>query len=257
MSVNGKMYFVGGGPGDPELLTRRGARILEGAGLVLTSGIYGETYRDELQGKESFDPFDYSFDELTGRIDSALEAGRDVVFLVPGDLAVFSPVQSLIDRYPEADIVPGVGVLNAVSASLRHTFDMPRISHSTIATSPKTITSSDETIGDLARQGSTMALFMNNLPAGELAGELLRGYSPETPLAVVYMASMPEEEVVYTTVGRLAEDMDTERFDDEDIYKLIVVGDVLTAREDPSWWDRRKEVRDRRHAERDAKRRGD
>jgi len=257
MSVRGQRFFVGGGPGDPELLTGRGGRILEGAGLVLASGVYGATYREELSGKESFDPFDYTFEELTGRIDAALSEGRDVVFLVPGDLAVFSPVQSLIDRYPEAEIVPGVGVLNAVSATLRHTFDMPRVSHSTIATSPKTITSSDETIGDLARQGSTMALFMNNLPAAELARELRRGYAPETPVAVVYMASLPDEEVVYTTVGNLAEDMDTERFDDEDVYKLIVVGDVLTAREEPSWWDRRKEVRDNRHAERDAKRQGD
>jgi len=255
VTARGRLTFIGGGPGDPDLLTRKGVRILGSASLILTPGVYGETYADEVGERESLDPFDLTFDGLTKRIDSVLEAGDDVVFLVPGDLAVFSPIQSLLDYYPDADVVPGVGALNAASAALRHTFDLPNVSHSTIATSPKTITGSGESVGDLARQNSTMVLFMNNKPAGELKEELLRGYSPGTPLAVVYMASMPEQEVVYTTVGTLPDDIDAERFEDEDIYKLVVVGDVLTAREDPSWWDRRKSIRDKRHAERDAKKR--
>jgi precorrin-4/cobalt-precorrin-4 C11-methyltransferase len=253
MTKRGTLTFIGGGPGDPELLTQRGARLLETAGLILTPGVYKDTFSGVVGGRESFDPFDYGFTELTGCIDAALDAGDNVAFLVPGDLAVFSPIQSLLDYYEGAKVIPGVGALNAASASLRHTFDMPNVSHSTIATSPKSITGSGESIGDLARQNSTMVLFMNNKPVEELAGELLRGYAPDTPVAVVYMASMPDEEVILTTVGRLADDIDRERFEDEDVYKLVVVGDVLTAREDPSWWDRRKDIRDKRHAERDAK----
>jgi len=251
--VRGRIYFIGGGPGDPSLITVRGMELLKDASMVLASGIFMETYREHIGEKECFDPFDLYHSELVGRVDACLDRGLDVVFLVPGDLAIFSPVQSLIDYFGDAAVVvPGVSTLNAASAALKRTFDLPTVSHSTIATSPKTITGSPDTVGELSKHKATMVLFMNNRAPEALSSELSEGYAPETPVAVVYMVSLPEEEIQMTTVGSLATDVDRARFEDEDVYKLVIVGPVLTAREDPSWWDKRKDMRDARHARKKA-----
>ena len=239
---------MGGGPGDPGLITVRGTELIKAAGMVLAPGHYKETFKGLLSGKDCFDPFDYHHKELVARIGAWLDGGQDAVFLVPGDLAIYSPVQSIID-YFKADtvVVPGVGTLNAASAALMRTFDLPGVSHSTIATSPKTITGSPDTIAALSRHQATMVLFMNNKPVEELVAELSEGYAPDTPVSVLYSISMEGQEVVMSTLERLAQDVDPARFMDEDVFKLVVVGRVLTASEDPSWWDRRKDMRDARH----------
>ncbi len=246
--MRGKIYFIGSGPGDPALMTIRGMELLKSASLVLVPGFFNRTYAGHLEGKEWFDPFDYYHADLVARVDRCLDGGRDAAFLIPGDLAIFSPVQSLIDYFGDsAVVVPGVSSMNAASAALRRTFDLPGVSHSTIATSPKTITGTKDTIAELSKHQSTMVLFMNNRPPEALAAELSEGYSMDTPVAVVYNISLPDQEVMFTTVGGLAGDVDG-RFDDEDVFKLVIVGKALTASEDPSWWNRRKDVRDARHA---------
>jgi len=247
--LRGRIYFVGGGPGDPGLITVKGLEILKKARMALVPGFFRETYAEYLKDKDSFDPFDHHHRELVAKVDACLDRGEDAVFLVPGDLAIFSPVQSLIDYFGEsAEVVPGVSTMNAASAVLKRTFDLPGVSHSTIVTSPKTITGSPDTIAGLSKHQSTMVLFMNNKPVDELVGELETGYPDDTPVAVIYMISMPGQEVVMTTLRDLAKDIDRARFEDEDVFKLVIVGKVLTASEDPAWWDRRKDMRDARHA---------
>jgi precorrin-4/cobalt-precorrin-4 C11-methyltransferase len=247
--LRGRIYFVGAGPGDPSLITIKGMEHLKKAKMALVPGFFKDTFAGYLKDKECIDPFDYHHKELVGKVDACLDKGQDCVFLVPGDLAIFSPVQSLIDYFGDSSsVVPGVSTMNAASAALKRTFDLPGISHSTIVTSPKTITGSPDTIAGLSKHQSTMVLFMNNKPAGELVGELESGYPEDTPVAVIYMISLPGQEVVMTTLKDLEKDVDRARFEDEDVFKLVIVGKVLTAREDPAWWDRRKDMRDARHA---------
>ena len=254
--MRGRIYFIGSGPGDPALMTIKGMELLKSASLVLVPGFFKETYAEYLRGKEWFDPFDYYHADLVARVDGCLDSGRDAVFMIPGDLAIFSPVQSLIDYFKDsAVVVPGVSSMNAASAALRRTFDLPGVSHSTIATSPKTITGTKDTIAELSKHQSTMVLFMNNKSPEALSAELSEGYEKKTPVAVVYNISLPSQEVLMTTVGNIKNDVDG-RFEDEDVFKLVIVGKALTASEDPSWWNRRKDVRDARHAAkglRDAK----
>jgi precorrin-4/cobalt-precorrin-4 C11-methyltransferase len=244
--IRGKLWFVGGGPGDPELLTIRGIKVLKTAALVFAPGFFKDSYAAWLAGKEVHDPFDFHFEELTQKIDSVLAEGKDAVFLVPGDLAIFSPVQSIIARYPDAGVIPGVGVLNAASAALKRTFVISGASHSTIATSPKTVEGSPDTIGALSRHQATMVLFMNNKTPDELTYELLEGYNADTPVAIVSQISLPGEGIINTTIERLAKDVDPEWFADEDAFKIIVAGKALTAPEDPSAWDMRKDMHDAR-----------
>ncbi|MHB8173551.1 MAG: SAM-dependent methyltransferase [Nitrospirota bacterium] len=251
-NTHGKLWFVGGGPGDPALMTLRGMEVLKSASLVFAPGHYRETYAAALEGKEHYDPFDFHHKDLTEKIDSALNEGKDVVFLVPGDLAIFSPVQSIISRFPDAEVIPGVSALNAASAALKRTFDLPGISHSTIATSPKTINNSPDTIGELSRHQATLVLFMNNKKPDALAAELSEGYPPDTPVAIVSRISLPGQGIINTTVGGLSRDVDPEWFADEDAFKIVVVGRALTASEDPSWWDRRKDIRDERLKKKNA-----
>lgn len=249
MPVRGKIYFIGGGPGDPALMTVKGMGLLNGARMVLAPGFFRETFAAHLAGKDVFDPFDFYHGEIVAKVESCLVQGGDAVFLVPGDLAIYSPVQSLIDHFGgSAEVVPGVSTMNAASAVLKRTFDLPGISHSTIVTSPKTIAGSPDTIAGLSRRLTTMVIFMNDRPVGELKAELSAGYPEDTPVAVIYDISLPGQEVTLTTLRDLPGDVDHARFEDEDQFKLIIVGGVLTAGEDPSWWDRRKDMRDKRRA---------
>ncbi len=91
-----------------------------------------------------------------------------------------------------------------------------------------------------------MVLFMNNKRPDELTYELLEGYNSDTPVAIVSRISLPGEGIINTTIERLAKDVDPDWFADEDAFKIIVVGKALTASEDPSAWDMRKDMRDER-----------
>ena len=75
--TRGKIYFIGGGPGDPDLVTVRGLGILKGARLVLAPGHFRESFAGLLAGKESFDPFDYHHKELVAKVDAYLDRGED------------------------------------------------------------------------------------------------------------------------------------------------------------------------------------
>jgi precorrin-4/cobalt-precorrin-4 C11-methyltransferase len=244
--IRGKLWFVGGGPGDPELLTIRGIKVLKNASLVFAPGHFKDSYAALLQGKDCCDPFDFHFKELTEKIDSVLAQGKDAVFLVPGDLAIFTPVQSIIARYPDAEVIPGVSTLNAASAALKRTFIIHGAAHSAIATSPKTVEGSPDTLGAMSRHQATMVIFMNNKKPEELAYELLEGYNSDTPIAIVSRISLPDEGIINTTIERLARDVDPDWFADEDAFKIIVVGKALGATEDPSAWDMRKDMHDER-----------
>ena len=97
-----QIYFLGAGPGDPELLTRRAERLLKECRVVYLPPMYDQTFAEFLEGKELFVPFEYYFSDLIEKIKSQLSSGP-IAFLVPGDLTFYSPFQALVDAF-QADI---------------------------------------------------------------------------------------------------------------------------------------------------------
>ena len=244
-----KVYFIGAGPGDPELLTLRGARLLAGCRAVFSPIPFEVTFADHLHGKTVLVPFEFYFSELLERIEELLAEG-DVAFLVPGDLTFYSPFQGIIDALGErAVIVPGVGTANAAAACLKKTLDLPGVCNRAVIASPRTLGDDPDapTLRDLAAPGVTLLIYMNNIPLPELAAMLREGYGKNVPIALLHRLGLPGEEIVTGTLDDIAG-----KVGDRDFFNLtggkkrpaltlVIVGETLAATTDATWWDWRRE----------------
>jgi len=244
-----RVYFLGAGPGDPELLTLRAERILRDCPFVYVPPLYGEPFAELLDGKELFIPFEYYFADLMKMISGQLERAS-VAFLVPGDLTFYSPFQALVDELGElAEVVPGVGTVNAASALLKKTLDLPGVCSRAILASPRTLGDGPDapTMGDFAAPGVTLLIYMNNLPLAELVLQLRTGYGKDVPIALAHKVGLPEEELVMATLDTIVDRIghrdyfNLETPNPRPALTLILVGESLSADADPSWWDYRRD----------------
>ena len=244
-----RVYFLGAGPGDPELLTLRAARLLAACPTVNAPVPFEQPFATHLHGKEILVPFDFYFQELLDRLDRQLERGP-VAFLVPGDLTFYSPFQALVDALGDrAEVIPGVGTANAAAAHLKKTLDLPGVCNRATLASPRTLGDSPDapTMGDLAAPGVTLLIYMNNLPLAELVAQLRGGYGSNVAIAILHRLGLPGEEVVQ---GHLDDIVD--RVGDRDFFNLngpdrrpaltlVLVGESLDKVADGCWWDHRRD----------------
>ncbi len=244
-----QVYFLGAGPGDPELLTRRAERLLKECRVVYLPPMYDQTFAEFLEGKELFIPFEYYFSDLMDQIKSQLTSGP-IAFLVPGDLTFYSPFQALVDALgPLAVVVPGVGSANAASALLKKTLDLPGVCSRAILASPRTLGDGPDapTMGDFAAPGVSLLIYMNNIPLPELVAQLREGYGKDIPLALAHRVGLPDEEVVVATLDTIVETVGNRDYFNLDspnprpALTLVLVGESLTAEADPAWWDYRRD----------------
>lgn len=247
--MNHLAYFLGAGPGDPELLTRRAERLLDQCRVVYLPPLYDQTFAELLVGKELFIPFDFYFAELLDLVRQQLVAGP-VAFLVPGDLTFYSPFQAVVDALGEqALVVPGVGTANAASALLKKTLDLPGVCSRAVLASPRTLGDGPDapTMGDLAAPGVSLLIYMNNLPLAELVGQLRQGYGKDVPIALAHRVGLPGEEVILATLDTIVASVGARDFFNLDspnprpALTLLLVGESLTAIAEPSWWDYRRD----------------
>jgi len=242
-----RVYFIGAGPGDPRFLTLEGVRALEKCHLVYALSPYPETFSSLLEAKLVKNPFDSVFSEITLEVEAALKRGS-VGFLIPGDMTIFSPFLPLVERFGErSHVIAGVGILNAAAALLKKTLDMPEVSHSVVLTSPKHMDKYGDgsSLKALSRSAGTMILYMVNRPLAELMDELEPGFGPDAPVFIVYRIGLEGECLYRGTVSTIAQIVG-----DDDIFghesgkpsmAIVLIGNVLEAHADPSFWDRRKE----------------
>lgn len=244
-----KAYFLGAGPGDPELLTRRSERLLRECPVVYVPPLYEQTFAELLGGKQLFVPFEFYFGDLITRIREQLALGP-VAFLVPGDLTFYSPFQALVDALgDQAVVVPGVGSANAASALLKKTLDLPGVCSRAVLASPRTLGDGPDapTMGDLAAPGVSLLIYMNNLPLAELVAQLRRGYGKDVPMALAHRVGLPDQEVIVATLDTIVARVGSRDYFNLDspnprpALTLLLVGESLTADADPAWWDYRRD----------------
>lgn len=247
--MNHPVYFLGAGPGDPELMTRRAEKLLAQCRVVYAPPLFDETFAELLVGKKLLVPFNYYFEELLEQI-SEQSQEAPVAFLIPGDLTFYSPFQSLVDALGEqALVVPGVGTVNAASAILKKTLDLPGVCSRAVLASPRTLGDGPDapTMGDLAGPGVSLLIYMNNLPLAELVGQLRQGYGCNVPIALLHRIGLPGEEVVCGTLDDIVEKVgDRDYFnlggaDRRPALTLVLVAESLTAEPDGSWWNYRRD----------------
>jgi len=240
------VYFIGAGPGDPRYLTIEGHNALKSSQLVYAISPYPETFSDLLTGKTVNDPFDRVFDDIVNEIENALKTGS-VSFLIPGDLAVFSPFLPIVEHFGgRSSVIAGVGILNASAALLKRSLDMPGVSHSVVLTSPKHIDKAGDTeeLKHLATAAGTLVLYMNNRPLKQLVKEIGRGFPAGTPVAIVSRVGMEGERVYEGTLETINEVVGRADIfgleSGEPSMGIIIIGDVLKTLSDPDFWNKRK-----------------
>jgi precorrin-4/cobalt-precorrin-4 C11-methyltransferase len=239
---------VAAGPGDPGLLTLAGHAALGRSRFVLAPATFQRSFAALLAGKEVESPFQMDHATVVAWVEDRLPQGG-VSFLVPGDFASFSPFQSFVAHFGDrARVVPGVGAHAAAAALLRKTFDLPAVAHATVLTSPRAFTATGRVrVGDYARPGHTLVVYMNDLPLPRLVADLREGFGRDVPVAILEEISCAGERVTRGTLDTICDlvgDRDpfgVDSLSPEPTLALVVAGEALGADEAPSWWDRRHE----------------
>jgi precorrin-4/cobalt-precorrin-4 C11-methyltransferase len=250
MKAKAIVHFVGAGPGDPELITLRGRRLLDEADVVIYTGSL--VNRELLKGIKAVihDSAKMNLDEVIEVITAAIRKGALVVRLHTGDTSFYSAISEQIERLRELDIdyevVPGVSSAAAGAAVLGQELTIPEISQTVIITrmGGRTPVPESERLGALASHRSTMVIFLSVGMIEKVRDELLRAYDEETPFAVIERASWPEQKIVRGKLRDIAEVVQK-----AGIRKtaLIYVGDSLRASEGPTGKESRLYHRDFTH----------
>ena len=208
------VWFVGAGPGAPDLLTVRAQRLLAEAPVVLYAGslVPPEVLAGTSPGARLVNTADLDLDAITAELVSAHEAGDDVVRLHSGDPSIFSAVAEQARRLDAAgvpwQVVPGVPAFAAAAAALRQELTLPGVGQTVVLTrtaARATPMPDGEDLASLAATGCTLVLHLAVQHAGRVAAELLPHYGPDCPAAVVARATWPDEVVLRCPLGELAE----------------------------------------------------
>ena len=221
-----KLYFVGAGPGDPELITVKGKRLLMEADLVVYAGsLVNPVLLHDLKA-EKLDSNGLSLEETTARIISALREGKKVVRLHSGDPSLYGAIleqmRPLEESGVEMEVVPGVSSLFASAAALKTQLTLKGVSESLIVTRPAGTTLEKDELAALSRHNTTLAVFLGIDKIREIMESLDR--PGDTPVAVVYHASWPDEMVLRGTIDDIADKVQAAGLERS---ALILVGGVV------------------------------
>ena len=236
MTKKGAVYFVGAGPGDPELITVKGRRLVDAAELIIYAGSLVNPAILEGVRAEVHDSSGLALDEIVGLMDGATREGKTVVRLHTGDTAFYSAISEQVERLRaleiEYHVVPGVSSAMAGAAVLAQELTIPEISQTVIFTrlEGRTPVPASERISALAAHKATMVIFLSAGMVEKVRDELLKGYPEETPFVVIEKATWPEQRIVRGRLRDIAEIVK-----EAGIRKtaLIYVGEALGASAHP------------------------
>ena len=226
----GKVWFIGAGPGSPDLLTVRGAGFIGEADVVIwaRSLVHEGILEYARPDAEIVESTTIPLEGVRGLYERAVEEGLKVARVHSGDPSLYGAVMEQIEVCEELglewEIVPGVSSLGAAAAAVGRELTVPEVSQSVIITrrASRTPMPEGEDIRSFARHGTTMAIFLSAAKPRVLQEELLEGgYAPETPCVVVYRASWPDEEVIECRLEDLADQVREAGFTRQ---ALILVG---------------------------------
>ena len=207
------VFFIGAGPGAPDLITLRAARILAAAPVCLYAGalVPRELLDTAPPGARLVDTADLDLDQITAELVAAHKAGLDVARLHSGDPSVYSAMAEQMRRLDAAgvpyDVVPGVPAFAAAAASLKRELTVPGVGQTVILTRTSARSTPMPPGEDLTTLGASRATLVLHLAVQRLADlvpELLPNYGADCPVAVVAYASRDDEVILRGTLGDIA-----------------------------------------------------
>lgn len=227
------VYFVGAGPGAADLITVRGQALLQRADMIVYAGslVNPVLLEQAKPGCEIHDSARLTLEEVLNMLIPAAKEGKTVVRLHTGDPSIYGAIREQMAALEEEGLayesVPGVSSFCGAAAALGAEYTLPGVSQTVILTrmEGRTPVPEKESIQSLATHRASMAIFLSVSMVTQLSRLLVEGgYGPDTPAAIVYKATWPDERIFRTTVGELAETAAREGISRT---ALILVGDFL------------------------------
>jgi precorrin-4/cobalt-precorrin-4 C11-methyltransferase len=227
------IYFVGAGPGAADLITLRGMNLLREADVIVYAGSLVNKDLLEFAKKECriYNSASMTLKEVLDVMIQANRAGIMTLRLHTGDPSLFGAIREQMDALADEgipfEVVPGVSSFCGAAAALKAEYTLPGISQTVIITrmAGRTPVPAKESIPSLAAHGSTMVIFLSAGMLDALQANLMEGgYPPDTPAAIVYKATWPEEKVIRCRVSTLQRAAEENRITKT---ALIVVGGFL------------------------------
>lgn len=226
------VYFIGAGPGDPELITMKGKRLIEEADIVIYAGsLVNKALLDYAKkGCAVYNSAQMTLEEVIEVIMQGEASNKRVARVHTGDPSIYGAIREQMDELDKRgiayEVVPGVSSFLAAAAALKKEYTLPGVTQTVILTrmEGRTEVPGKESIEALAAHNATMIIFLSVGMIEQLVEKLKAGYPEDTPIAVVYKASWPEQKIVRGTLENIAA-----KVKEEGIKKtaLVVVGNFL------------------------------
>jgi precorrin-4/cobalt-precorrin-4 C11-methyltransferase len=226
------VYFIGAGPGDPELITVKGKRLIEEADIIIYAGslVNKELLNYAKKSCEIHNSAEMTLEEVIEVMEKGIAEKKFVARVHTGDPSIYGAIREQMDeldkRNIQYEVVPGVSSFLATAAALKKEYTLPGVTQTVILTrmEGRTDVPGKESIEALAVHNSTMIIFLSIGMIEQLVEKLKTSYTETTPIAVVYKASWPEQKIVRGTLDTIAEEVKR-----EGIKKtaLVVVGNFL------------------------------
>ena len=227
------VHFIGAGPGAPDLITLRGARLLAEADVIIYAGslVNPALLEGRKEGCAVYDSASMTLEEVLTVMEQAEREGKTTVRLHTGDPSLYGAIREQMDELDKMgvsyDVTPGVSSFSGTAAALNAEYTLPDVSQSVIITrmAGRTPVPEGEALAKMASHGCTMVLFLSTGLLEDVEKELMKGgYAPDTPAAIVYKATWPDQRVYRCTVSTLAQ---TARDNHVTKTALITVGGFL------------------------------
>ncbi len=227
------VFFIGAGPGDPELITVKGQRLVRSCPVILYAGsLVPQAVLSGHTAQQVVNTAELDLDQIVALLEAAHDNGHDVARVHSGDPSLYGAIGEQIRRLRALDIpyeiVPGVTATAACAATLGCELTLPGISQTLILTrfASKTTMPAGEQLADLAKHRATMAIHLGVRHLARIVDELRPHYGGACPIAVIYRASWPDEEKLTGTLDDIVAKVQGTNIERT---ALILVGDVLAA----------------------------
>jgi len=226
------VYMVGAGPGDPELITVKGQRIVNEADIIIYAGslVNKAIIAGHKADAEIFNSASMTLDDVIAVIKRGTEEGKKIARVHTGDPSIYGAIREQMDRLDELgipfDVIPGVSSFVASAAALKKEFTLPDVSQTVILTrlEGRTPVPEKEKLEDLASHQASMCIFLSVQMIDDVVKRLMKHYAPTTPIAIIQRATWEDQKIVMGTLETIAQ-----KVKDENITKTaqILVGDFL------------------------------
>ncbi len=226
------VYFIGAGPGDPELITVRGRRLIERCPVCLYAGSLVPEAVIACAPKEAkiVNTAELHLDQIIEHVKQAQAGGQDVARVHSGDPSLYGAIAEQMRRLDELDIryevVPGVSSFQAAAAALRLELTPAGANQTLILTRApgRTGLPSNESLAELARHRVGLVLFLSAAQASEVVEALSPHYGSDAPVVIAHRVSWPDQQIIRCTLATLADALKQAKIT---LTALILIGPML------------------------------